>query len=216
MKGKSGKGDKYLNISEAEYGSGDYRKDLKKERFQFIAFNNSSFRNCNLMSLVFKNCDFTRCDFTETRQWDCLYEDCIFLGSKFYNSSMGVEGKYSNCRFVNIKFTGKGFTFGNHTEFKKCIFENCDILSTWILSTIFVECTFASKFINVRFSGEKEANVSSRPGHSEFPATFVNCDFSNSIFENIEIMDGAILTDTLLPNQHSERFNSDRIIYPKE
>ncbi|RXK61442.1 hypothetical protein ESA94_00025 [Lacibacter luteus] len=206
----------YLDFSETEYGSADYRNDIKNKKFQFISFNKSSFQNCNLTNVIFKDCHFTRCDFTEIRQWNCVYENCKFFDTKFYNSAMGVQVKYSNCQFVKSKLTGKYFTFGQNTEFNKCTFEKCDIKSTWILSIIFKECAFSSRLTNVRFSGEKEAKVSSTSGHSEFPATFINCDFSNSIFEDLEIMDGAILTDSLLPNQHSKRFNNDRIYFPKE
>lgn len=208
--------DNYLDFSEIEYGSSEYRKDIKKTKFHFVTFNKSSFQNCNLRNVVFKDCDFISCDFTEIRQWNCVYENCKFTNTKFYNSIMGEEVKYLNCKFVKSKLTGKHFSFGHNTEFSKCIFDKCDIKSTWILSILFKECVFSSTLTNVRFSGEKEAKVSTTHGHSEFPATFLYCDFSNSIFEEIEIMDGAILTKTVLPNQHNERFNNDRVYYPKK
>jgi hypothetical protein len=129
---------------------------------------------------------------------------------------MGVEVKYLNCQFAKSTLTGKYFSFGQNTEFRKCIFDKCDIKSTWILSIIFDECIFSSKLTNVRFSGEKEAEVSTAQGRSEFPATFINCDFSNSLFQELEIMDGVILTETMLPDQYNERFNNDRIYYPKK
>ena len=208
--------DNYLNFTETEFGSVEFRNDIKNKRFQFVSFNKSNFHNCNLINVIFKDCDFIRCDFTEIRQWNCIYENCKFSNNKFYNATMGVEVKYLSCQFVKSKFIGKYFSFGHNNEFNKCTFEKCDIKSAWILSILFKECFFSSKLTNVRFSGQKEAEVSSTNGHSEFPSTFINCDFSNSIFEDIEIMDGAILTDTLLPNQHRERFNNDRIYYPKE
>ena len=216
MKKEIGAADNYLEFSETEYGSSEFRINIKNKRFQFVAFNKSSFLNCNLTDLIFQDCEFTRCDFTEIRQWNCAYENCKFTDTKFYNSTMGVEVKYLNCQFIKSKLTGKYFSFGHNTEFNRCIFEKCDIKSTWILSIIFRECTFSSKLTNVRFSGEKEAAVLNTDENREFPATFINCDFSNSTFKNLEIMDGAILIDTLLPNQHSERFNNDRIYYPQK
>lgn len=216
MEHQIGTVDNYLDLSGTEYGSAKFRNDIKNKRFQFVSFNKSSFHNCNLTNVIFKDCDFTRCDFTEIRQWNCVYENCRFTDTKFYNSTMGAEVKFLNCQFFKSKLTGKHFSFGHNTEFNKCIFDKCDIKSTWILSIIFKECTFSSKLTNVRFSGEKEAKVSTTHGHSEFPATFINCDFGNSIFEGLEIMDGAILTDTVLPNQYNERFNNDRLYYPKK
>jgi len=216
MEDQTGAVDDYLEFSETEFGSVDYRNNIKNKKFQFVTFNKSSFQNCNLTNVIFKDCDFTLCDFTEIRQWNCIYENCKFTNSKFYNSTLGVEVKYINCQFIKSKLTGKYFTFGHNTEFKKCIFEKCDIKSTWIQSIVFDECIFSSKLINVRFTGEKEAKIATTDNYSEFPATFINCDFSNSIFEQLEIMDGAILNETVLPKQYNERFNNDRIYYPKK
>lgn len=208
--------DNYLDFSKTEYGNSEYRNSLKNTKFQFINFNKSSFQNCNLINVVFKNCDFTRCDFTEVRQWNCIYENCKFTNAKFYNATMGVEVKYLDCQFTKSKLYGKYFSFGHNTEFNVCFFENCEIKSTWILSIIFKKCIFSSKLTNIRFSGKKEAKTSTTTGYLEFPATFINCDFSRSTFEELEIMDGAILTETILPKQKSERFNNDRIYYPKK
>lgn len=216
MEQQIGSTDNYLDFSNIEYGSSKVRNDMKNKVFQFAFFNESNFYNCNLTNVIFKNCDFTLCDFTEVRQWNCVYENCKFINTKFYNATMGVAVKYLECQFLKSKLTGKYFSFGHKSEFTKCAFEKCDIKSTWILSTVFKECSFSSKLINVRFSGQKEAEVSSTYGQPEFPATFIGCDFSKSVFEDIEIMDGAILTDTFLPNQRYERFNNDRIYYPKE
>lgn len=208
--------DNYLDLSKTEYGSAEFRNNLQNKKFQFVSFDKSSFLNCNLTNITFKNCDFAHCDFTEIRQWNCIYENCSFSNAKFYNSTMGVNVKYFDCQFVKSKLTGKYFSFGQNAEFNKCTFEKCDIKSAWILSIIFKDCFFSSRLINVRFSGQKEADVSSTQSHSEFPGTFINCDFSNSIFEDVEIMDGAVLTDTLLPKQNNERFNNDRTYYPKK
>lgn len=216
MEEHSGTYNNYLDFSNTKYGNSEYRNNLENTKFQFINFNKSSFQNCNLTNVVFKNCDFTRCDFTEVRQWNCVYENCKFTNVKFYNSTMGVEVKYFNCQFAKSKLYGKYFSFGHNTEFNMCTFESCEIKSTWILSIVFKECIFSSKLTDIRFSGEKEAKISTTNGHLEFPVTFVNCDFSRSIFEELEIMDGVILTETILPQQKSERFNNDRIYYPKE
>lgn len=207
--------DNYLNLSKSEYGETEYRNNLTNSNFEFVDFNNSSFQNCNLANVIFKSCDFTRCDFTEIRQWDCIYENCTFDNAKFYNASIGVNVKYSNCIFRKSKLNGKHFSFGHNTDFNRCIFENCDIKSTWIISTKFCECIISSKLTNVRFSGELEARISTSQGNSEFPATFIKCNLSQSIFEDLEIMDGAILVETSLPDQYNERFNNDRTCYPK-
>lgn len=214
MKEHIGEVDNYLDFSKTEYGDKKYRNDLMNSLFEFVDFNNSNFQNCNLTNVTFKNCDFTYCDFTELRQWNCIYENCKFDNTKFYNSSMGVDIKYSHCKFIKSKLGGKQFTFGHNSEFNKCIFENCEIKSVWILTTKFVECTFSSKFTNVRFSGTLESKVSTTKSNIEFPATFIKCDMSNSTFEGLEIMDGVILKETILPSQHSERLNNDRIYYP--
>lgn len=208
--------DNYLDFGNSTFGHKENRNDLKNTIFEFVEFNNSSFQNCNLTKVVFKNCNFNSCDFTDLRQWNCIYDNCKFVNTKFFNASMGVEVKYSNCHFVKSKLDGREFTFGRNSEFVNCTFEKCVIKSTWILSTKFIECIFSSRFTNVRFSGVLEAKVSTSNGRFEFPATFIDSDLSDSTFEELEIMDGVILTQTVLPNQHFERFNNDRIYYPKK
>ena len=208
--------DKYLDFSETEYGDGVFRNELKNIKFTFVDFDKSSFQNCNLTNVIFEHCNFSRCDFTEVRQWDCVYKNCKFNNTKFINATMGKNVEYFNCQFEKSKLNGKYFSFGHKSVFNGCSFEKCDIKSTRILSVIFRECSFSSKLTNTRFSGKTEAKVSTEDGHLEFPATFINCNLSNSIFEELEIMDGAILIDTLLPNQYHQRFNNDRIYYPKK
>lgn len=216
MKEHIGAKDNYLHFTKTEYGDKKHRNDLSSSNFEFVDFNNSSFLNCNLTNVLFKYCNFTGCDFTEVRQWNCIYENCSFTNSKFYNATMGVNAKYSDCLFRKSMLNGKGFSFGHNSEYNRCTFEKCDIKSAWILSTRFYECTFSSRLTNVRFSGELEAKVSTSHDRLEFPATFIKCDMSKSVFEELEIMNGAILTDTSLPNQHNERLKDDRIYYPKK
>jgi uncharacterized protein YjbI with pentapeptide repeats len=208
--------DKYLDFSETEYGDSEFRNDLKDVKFKFVDFDKSSFQNCNLTNVTFEHCNFNRCDYKEVRQWNCIYENCIFNKTNFFNSTMGTTVEYLNCRFEKSKLHGKYFSFGYNTKFNNCSFDICDIKSTWILSTTFNNCIFSSKLTNIRFSGEKESKASSKNGHLEYPATFINCNLGNSIFEELEIMDGAILINTILPDQHNERFNNDRIYYPKK
>jgi uncharacterized protein YjbI with pentapeptide repeats len=204
----------YLDFGKSEYGKTGHRNNLTNNSFEFVNFNNSSFINCNLTDVIFKHCDFTRCDFTEIRQWNCVYENCTFDNARFYNASIGVNSKYSDCVFRKSKLYGKGFSFGHRSEFNRCLFENCDIKSTYIISTRFYECIISSKLTNLRFSGELEARVSTVNGNTQFPATFIKCNMDKSVFKNLEIMDGAILIETTLPDLYNERFNNDRTYYP--
>lgn len=208
--------DNYIDFSKIEYGNAEYRDDLKNTKFEYVDFNSSSFQSCNLTNVIFKHCDFTRCDFTDVRQWNCIYENCKFDNTKFFNATMGVDVNYSDCRFIKSKLNGKYFDFGHNSEFKRCDFVKCDIRSAWILSVKFYECTFSSKLANVRFSGKLEAQISISQGIFKFPATFIKCDMSKSIFEELEIMDGTILIETILPDQYNERFDINNIYYPKK
>lgn len=210
-----GTSSKHLDFSKTDYGDDEFRNALNDAKFQFVDFDNSSFKNCNLTKVIFEDCTFSRCDFKEVRQWDCVYKNCRFINTKFNNATMGVEVEYSNCQFEKCKLDGKYFSFGNNTKFNNCSFEYCDIKSTWILSVTFNKCTFSSKLTNIRFSGEMEAKVATESGQLAYPATFLNCNLSTSTFEELEIMDGAILIETVLPNQPKERFNNDRVYYPK-
>ncbi len=207
--------DNYLDFTNTEYGDGEFRNLLEDIKFKFADFDNSSFKNCNLTNVTFENCNFIHCDFTEVRQWNCSYKNCKFGNTNFYNSTMGTMVEYFDCQFQKSKLYGRSFSFGYNSKYNRCSFEKCIINSTWILSVTFKDCVFSSRLTNIRFSGEKEAKVSTEMRKLEFPATFLNCNLSNSIFEDLEIMDGAILMETLLPNQHFERFNNDRIYYPK-
>lgn len=206
--------DKYLDFGMSEYGDEEFRNELRDEGFKFVDFDKSNFKNCNLTKVTFENCNFSFCDFTEIRQWNCTYNRCIFSNSKFNNATMGVDVAYSNCSFDKCRLNGKCFSFGYNAKFRNCSFEGCDIKSTSILSVTFKDCFFSSTLTNVRLSGEVEAKVSTKNGQLQFPATFVNCDLSNSTFIGVEIMDGAILVQTVLPVQNSERFNNDRIYFP--
>ncbi len=214
MKEHIGNVENLLDFTETEYGDNEFRNEIKNIKFEFVDFDNSNFRNCNITNVIFKNCKLSNCDFTEIRQWNSIYENCIFENCKFYNAYLGNNIKYSFCNFIKSKLNGKYFSFGKNTEFEKCTFEMCEIKSTWILTTKFIECDFSSKFINVRFSGTLEAIVSTTKNNLEFPATFIKCNLNKSTFKALEIMDGAILTNTILPNQENERFNNDRIYYP--
>jgi len=124
---------------------------------------------------------------------------------------MGVETKYDGITFDSCKLTGKYFSFGFQSHFKRSHFTNCEIGSAWINTIRFEKCTFSSKFKNVRLSGTLEASID--PDGMEFPATFLECDLSKSVFEGVEIMDGVILDNTALPDQKSRRFNNDRLCY---
>lgn len=66
----------------------------------------------------------------------------------------------------------------------------------------------------MRFSGMKEAEILSHTEKGNYPATLIRCDFKNSSFKQVELMDGIILDQTILPGQEFERFNDDRIYYP--
>ena len=186
------------------------KKNLKDFKLVDANFLYANFENCMFTKGVFRNCVFETTNFKEIGLWDCTFIECKFIKTDFQNASMGVNTVYQDCIFDSCKLKGKYFNFGTQSKFLNCDFLKCDIRSAWILSVIFDNNKFESKFSNIRFSGLKEAKVR---GKKEFPATFKNCNMKNSIFKSVEIMDGAKLENTVLPTQKSSRFNDDRTYY---
>ncbi|MEH6682531.1 MAG: pentapeptide repeat-containing protein [Sediminicola sp.] len=186
------------------------KENIKGVKLEGANFLFANFENCMLTKAVFRNCVFETTNLKEIALWDCTFFKCIFINTDFQNANMGVNTIYQDCIFDSCKLKGKYFNFGSRSKFLNCNFSKCDISSAWILSVIFDKSKFESKFTNVRFSGIKEANVL---GKKEFPATFKNCDMKNSIFKSVEIMVGAKLENTILPDQESTHFNNDRIYY---
>ncbi|WP_286827798.1 pentapeptide repeat-containing protein [Maribacter sp. UBA4516] len=186
------------------------KKNIKGIKLEDVNFLYANFENCMFTKGVFKNCVFETANFKEIGLWDCTFIECKFIKTDFQNAMMGVNTVYQDCVFDTCKLKGKYFNFGSQAKFLDCTFSKCDIRSAWILSVIFENSKFESKFANIRFSGIKEANLR---GKKEFPATFKNCDMKNSMFKSLEIMDGAKLENTVLPNQESIRFNDDRTYY---
>ena len=197
------------------FGNKEIRTNLENLNFIFVDFSYADFTNCNFSNLTFTNCILSNVNFTELRQWNCIYNKCIIEKSDFTNSTFGVNSKFMNCTFQQAKLKGKYFDFGQNNYFEYCNFIKCEISSTWILSVVFSQCNFESIFKNVRFSGTKEAEISSNSKEKNYPVTFRNCNLEKSIFKDLEIMDGVILEETILPDQNFERFNDDRIFYPK-
>lgn len=192
------------------YGNLTSRKNLDDFQISDSDFTYSSFENCNFTNAKFLNCNFENANFIDTRFWDCEFIGCKFHKTDFRNATLGVNSIFDDCKFTSSKLKGKYFNFGYYSKFLNSKFSSCEIQSAWILSASFRNCHFDSKFTNVRFSGKKEAEVSSR---KEFPATFIDCNMEHSTFIRLEIMDGAILENTKLPNQKNSRFNNDRIYY---
>lgn len=184
-------------------GDGRFRQELRDLNVSWADFSFASFLECGFTKVKFENCKFERTTFKELRSWDSEFVDCEFDGADFTNSTLGVRSRFTSCVFRNCKLKGKYFNFGTQARFRDCSFVDCHIQSAWILSVTFERCNFASKLVNMRFSGALEASVS-HDDH-EYPATLIDCDLSKSVFKSVEIMDGAIFENTLLPDQTSRR-----------
>ncbi|MBL8182404.1 MAG: pentapeptide repeat-containing protein [Blastocatellia bacterium] len=193
------------------YGNRDVRTSIRSLQLSYVDLSYATFQNCNFFDMKFIGCHFAKVDFTNLRQWNCKYLDCTFEKSDFRNATMGVATTFEGSTFASCKLKGKHFSFGSQNLFKETHFSKCEIGSAWIDSVRFEKCILSSKFKNVRFSGSFEASLD--PDKKEFPATFLECDLSKSVFEDVEIMDGAVIYDTALPDQKSERFNNDRLCY---
>lgn len=193
------------------YGSEEVRKDLREVDLSWVDLSYASFEECNFFRVRFSDCLFRNVNFTELRQWNCEYVNCIFEKANFSNATLGVNTLFEGCIFKSCKLKGKYFNFGTQNLFKNSEFIECIIQSAWIGSVRFEGCAFSSRFTNIRFSGSKEASVDSDP-HAH-PATLIDCDLGKSFFRGVEIMDGAIFKNSILPHQPSERFNNDRICY---
>ena len=193
-----------------QYGSLTSRRNLEYLKVYDSDFTHSSFENCNFTKTKFTNCTFENANFKETRFWDCEFNQCTFHKTDFQNATLGVNSIFKDCKFISCKLKGKYFNFGSHSKFVNCKFLKCDIRSAWILSVLFDNSIFQSKFTNVRFSGIKEAEISDE---KEFPATLMDCDLTGSNFKGVEIMDGAIIQNSKLPKQKSLRFNNDRTYF---
>ncbi len=202
-----------IDLKGFPYGSKTIRKDLKNINVSWIDFSYSDFEECNFTNNTFANCIFNYVTFVELRQWNCRYINCTFLNTDFRNATLGVDTSFDGCIFQNCKLQGKYFDFGTKNKFTNCDFLKCNIQSALILSVTFENCTFSSRFSNVRFSGSLEANIRTQHDKNEYPATLLNCIMTDSKFKGVELMDGVILKNTLLPDQKSERFNNDRIYY---
>ena len=206
---------KPIDLRGIPFGSQKKRNILENFNFSYVDFSFADFTECNFTNLTFSNCKFSNVNFSDLRQWNCKYDNCIFEKSNFNNATLGVNSNFSNCTFIQTTLKGKYFNFGQNNLFQQCNFIDCDINSTWILSVTFKECIFASKFSDIRFSGTKETALSNKTEGKNYPATFIDCNFEKSTFKDLEIMDGSIIEKTILPNQKSERFNNDRIYYPR-
>ena len=189
----------------------NFRNNIRSIDIDWADFSYANFHKCNFFDANFSNCVFVGSIFTEIRQWNCRYSDCNFEKADFTNATLGVGTLFEKCTFVGCKLKGKYFDFGSQNVFRECRFLDCKIQSAWIISVRFERCIFRSKFLNVRFSGSVEASV--RASEGEYPATLINCDLSKSEFKGVEIMDGAVMSGSVLPDQESERFNNDRIFY---
>lgn len=187
-------------------GDGRFRQELRDLSIAWADFSLASFLECGFTKVKFENCKFERTTFKELRSWDSEFINCDFDGADFTNSTLGVRSLFSGCVFRNCKLKGKYFSFGYQSRFRDCQFIDCHIQSAWILSVTFDRCNFSSKFVNMRFSGAREAATeTSIVHHNAYPATLIDCDLSKSTFKSVEIMDGAIFKNTLLPDQPSER-----------
>lgn len=184
-------------------GDGKFPQELRDLKVSWADFSFANFLNCGFTKMKFENCKFERTTFKELCSWDSEFAHCEFDGADFTNSTLGVRSLFTDCVFRNCKLKGKYFSFGNQSRFRNCKFIDCHIQSAWILSVTFDRCIFSSKFVNMRFSGALEASVSHDDG--EYPATLIDCDLSRSVFKSVEIMDGAIFKNTLLPDQTSQR-----------
>ena len=198
-----GKQQELADLRGLSVGDGRFRQELRDLRIAWADFSFASFLECGFIKVKFENCKFKGTIFKELRSWDSEFVDCVFDGADFTNSTLGVRSRFSRCLFRNCKLKGKYFSFGHQARFRDCEFIDCRIQSAWILSVTFEQCNFASKFVNMRFSGALEASVSH--DDDEYPATLIDCDLSRSIFKNVEIMDGAIFRNSLLPDQPSAR-----------
>ncbi|HLO55317.1 MAG TPA: pentapeptide repeat-containing protein [Saprospiraceae bacterium] len=209
----SGFSDDLVDLKGLPFGSKKLRTNLQNIKMSWIDFSYSNFEECNFTNNTFANCIFNYVTFVELRQWNCKYINCTFIYADFRNATLGLDTSFDGCIFKKCKLQGKYFDFGTQNKFINCDFINCNIQSAWILSITFENCIFSSKFLNVRFSGSKEADLRNQHVKNTYPATLLNCKMIDSIFKGVEIMDGAIIKNTLFPDQKSERFNNDRIYY---
>ena len=192
------------------FGDNKFRANLKYANFEDVDFSYSNFCRSNFTKLIFTNCFFEASNLKDLRLWDCEFHNCNFIKSDFTNSTLGVNTIFKNCVFQNCKLNGRGFHFGYYSLFQKCTFSDCQVQSAWILSVTFENCIINSSFLNVRFSGIKEASLSR--SRKEYPATFINCSMKGSYFKGLEIMDGVVLENTTLPNQEVKR-SMGRLVY---
>jgi hypothetical protein len=106
--------------------------NIRKKRFEGIAFRNLLIKNAILKDIVFEDCTFN-------------------------NSNIGVNVKYINCQFEKCKFSGKSTYLGESSIFDNCRFYNCVFLGrNTFHGATFQGCTISGLLKNVYLYGGKK------------------------------------------------------------
>lgn len=117
----------------------------KEEEYENCTFNNCSFTEADLLSIVFEECVFENCDFSNAKIAHTAFKEVKFINCKL----IGLHFENCNQLLLSLDFDNCQLNFSSfyqlnikETNFKKCELKDVDFTETNLSESVFKECDF--------------------------------------------------------------------------
>ena len=118
---------------------------MKEGEYENCIFNNCSFVDVDLLSIVFEECVFEECDFSNAKITHTAFKEVKFINCKL----IGIHFENCNPLLLSLDFESCYLNFSSFyqlnikgTNFNKCELKDVDFTDSNLSESIFLDCDF--------------------------------------------------------------------------